>query len=89
MAGSLAGTIRDDPAPGGPRIVVLVRGEGPTVQLPRAEVLRVMRRAGLSHLADQLAAELPEVVDLDRERPVFDRHGVNLDMLVNTMGGSP
>src|SRR4051794_37764943 len=64
-------------------------GRGPTMKLPRAEVLRVLRKAGLPHLADELGPELPEIVDVDRERPLLDRHGVNLDMLINTMGGSP
>jgi hypothetical protein len=59
------------------------------MQLPRAEVLRVLRKAGLPRTADELAAELPEVVDLDRDRPLFDRHAVDLDVLVSRMGGSP
>ena len=59
------------------------------MQLPRAEVLRVLRHAGLPDTADQLGRELPDVVDLDRDRPLFDRHGVNLDLLVSRLGGSP
>jgi hypothetical protein len=59
------------------------------MQVPRAEVLCVLRNAGFHEVADELAAELPEVVDRDRDRPLFDRHGVNLDVLVDRMGGSP
>jgi hypothetical protein len=57
------------------------------MKMPRAEVLRVLRRAGLPQIADELAPELPEI--LDRDRPLFDRYGLNLDLLVSRMGGSP
>jgi hypothetical protein len=59
------------------------------MKVPRAEVLRVLRNAGLSQIADELAPELPEIVDRDRDRPLFDRYGVDLDELVSRMGGSP
>ncbi|HEV7213127.1 MAG TPA: hypothetical protein VGN47_15555 [Blastococcus sp.] len=59
------------------------------MQLPRAEVLRVLRNAGLRRTADDLAPQLPEIVDLDRDRPLFDRYAVSLDELVSRMGGSP
>lgn len=59
------------------------------MQLPRAEVLRVLRHAGLPDVADALGRELPDVVDLDRDRPLFDRYAVNLDLLVSRLGGSP
>jgi hypothetical protein len=59
------------------------------MQLPRTEVLRVLRNAGLRQVADELSPELPEVVDFDRDRPLFDRYAVDLDVLVSRMGGSP
>ena len=59
------------------------------MKLPRAEVLRVLRKAGLPQVAAELAPQLPDTVDFDRERPLFDRHGVDLDVLVSRMGGSP
>lgn len=59
------------------------------MQLRRSEVIRVVRNAGLPDVAEELGQELPDVVDLDRDRPVLDRYGVNLDLLVNRMGGSP
>jgi hypothetical protein len=59
------------------------------MELPRAEVLRVLRNAGLPRTADELARELPEIVDVDRDRPLFDRYAVDLDVLVSRMGGSP
>jgi hypothetical protein len=57
--------------------------------MAKAEVLRVLRHAGLSQVADQLAPELPEVVDLDRDYHLFQRYGVDRDVLVSRMGGSP
>jgi hypothetical protein len=59
------------------------------VKVPRAEVLRVLRRAGLFEIADKLSLELPDIVDRDRDRAFFDRYDLNLDMLVSRMGGSP
>jgi hypothetical protein len=59
------------------------------VQLPRAEVLRVLRNAGFGDVAAELAEELPETVDLDRAHPLFERHHVDLGLLEDRMGGSP
>jgi hypothetical protein len=59
------------------------------MELPRAEVLRVLRSAGLPQTADELARELPDIVDFDRDRPLFDCYDVDLDVLVSRMGGSP
>ena len=59
------------------------------MQLPRGEVLRVLRHAGLPDVADAIGPELPDVVDIDRERSLFDRHGVSLELLVSRLGGSP
>jgi hypothetical protein len=58
-------------------------------QRTRAEVLRVVRNAGLFEVADELAGELPEVVDLERDHAIFERHGLDADELTSRMGGSP
>jgi hypothetical protein len=57
--------------------------------LPKAEVLRVLRRAGRPDTAEQLAALLPDPVDLDRDAPLLEQHGLSRDVLVDRMGGSP
>jgi hypothetical protein len=57
--------------------------------LTRAEVLRVLRRAGLFELADKLAAQLPEYVDQDSLDRIHREHHVDLDVLIDRMGGSP
>jgi hypothetical protein len=59
------------------------------MQRTRAEVLRVLRHAGLSQVAEELAPVLPEVVDFDREHELFERYGLSQDELMSRMGGSP
>ncbi len=58
-------------------------------QLPRAQVLGILRRAGMAEAADELAPVLPETVDLDRDSELLARHGVSHDDLISRMGGSP
>ena len=79
----IAGSLRGG---GGER---MVRAGGGHMQLPRGEVLRVLRHAGLPEVADAIGPELPDVVDVDRDRSLFDRHGVSLELLVSRLGGSP
>ena len=55
----------------------------------RAEVLRTLRNAGLFHLADELAPVLPDVVDLERDHALFERYGLDRDVLMSRRGGSP
>jgi hypothetical protein len=55
----------------------------------RAEVLRVLRHAGLSEVAEELAPVLPDVVDFDRDRELFERYRLDQDELMSRMGGSP
>ena len=63
--------------------------EAAVVQIPREEVLRVLRRTGLSESTDALAHVLPETVDLDRDGELLTRHGLNHDDLISRLGGSP
>ena len=59
------------------------------MKVHRAEVLRVLRNAGFPHIANELALELPESIERDDLRPFAERYGVNLEVLVDRMGGSP
>lgn len=59
------------------------------MQIPRQEVLRVLRRAGMTDSVDALAFVLPEVVDLDRDGELLARYGVSHDDLISRLGGSP
>jgi hypothetical protein len=55
---------------------------------PKADVLAVLRRCGLS---EQTAfdAALDDPVDLERDADLFFRYGITLEGLVDRMGGSP
>lgn len=55
----------------------------------KAHVLRVLRNTGLFEVAKALESELPDVVDFDRDFGLFERHGLELDVLMSRMGGSP
>jgi hypothetical protein len=55
----------------------------------RAELLRVLRSAGLFHLADELEPVLPDVIDFDRDHALFERYGLDRDRLMSRRGGSP
>jgi hypothetical protein len=63
--------------------------EAGIVQIPRQEVLRVLRRAGMTDSADTLALVLPEIVDLDRDGELLARYGISHDDLISRLGGSP
>lgn len=58
------------------------------MQIAREEVLRVLRRAGMTESAEALAPVLPEIVDLDRDGELLARHGVTHDDLISRLGGS-
>jgi hypothetical protein len=60
-----------------------------TMQRSKAELLRVLRRAGLFHVADELEPLLPEVVDFDRDHELLERYGLEQDVLMSRMGASP
>lgn len=55
----------------------------------KAEVLRVLRHAGLFQVADKLEPVLPEVVDLDHDHELFERYGLDQDVLISQLGASP
>jgi hypothetical protein len=52
-------------------------------------VLRVLRKAGLFQVADELEPVLPEVVDFDRDYRLLERYGLEPDVLMSRMGASP
>ena len=61
----------------------------PEKSLSRAEVVRVLRRAGLLREAEDALLVLPDPVD----REVLERfglaHGITRSVLIDLMGGSP
>jgi hypothetical protein len=55
----------------------------------KVEFLRVLRHAGLFQIADELEPVLPEVVDFNRDHQLLERYGLEPDVLMSRMGGSP
>jgi hypothetical protein len=56
----------------------------------KADILAVLRRAGYpEETVAALDAELPDLVDVDRDANAFLRRGITLDALIDRMGGSP
>jgi hypothetical protein len=55
----------------------------------KSEVLRALRRAGLSGVAEEIEPLLPEVVDFDRDHEVLERYGLEPDVLMSSLGASP
>jgi hypothetical protein len=56
----------------------------------KAEVLAVLRRAGVSEQTiDELDARLPDPVDVRRDAGVLLRYGITVDRITDRMGGSP
>jgi hypothetical protein len=55
---------------------------------PRGEIIDIMRRIGLGDRIAEAQQILPDVVDLDRDEPLLDRLGLNLDRIVDRLGGS-
>jgi len=59
------------------------------MQIPRDQVVHVLRRAGLDDLADDVAASLPDPVDADRINNFLMARGLSRDELISRLGGSP
>ena len=55
----------------------------------KREVVRVLRRAGLSEAADDAERELPDELDLERAADFGARYGITRDVLISRLGGSP
>ena len=55
----------------------------------KADMLRVLRHAGLFQVAEELEPVLPEVVDFDRDHALLERYGLDIDTLMNRMGAGP
>lgn len=54
------------------------------------EARRVLRRAGYSdEFVSEVLSELPDPIDLQRDRHIFDRYGLTTERLMDRMGGSP
>jgi len=59
------------------------------MMIPRHELVRILRNAGLSEVAEEAERSLPDEVDLDRAADFGAQYGVTRDELISRMGGSP
>jgi hypothetical protein len=59
------------------------------VQLTRQHVVDILRTAGLPEMAEKALHELPDPVDSEKVAAWAVPYGINMDELVNRMGGSP
>ncbi len=59
------------------------------MQIPRDEVIALMRRVGLRDGIAQAQATLPDPVDTDRDADALAKVGVYRERLTELLGGSP
>jgi len=57
--------------------------------MQKHEVVRVLRNAGLSTVAEEAERSLPDEVELERVLAFAAPYGVSKDELISLMGGSP
>ncbi len=59
------------------------------VELTRQHIVDMLRKAGLPDMADAALRELPDPVDREHVATWAVSYGINMDELINLMGGSP
>ena len=59
------------------------------MQLARQQVADLLRRAGLTEMAEDAVRDLPDPVDSEQAAAWAVPYGVNMDELTSRMGGSP
>jgi hypothetical protein len=59
------------------------------MQHPRQHVIDVLRKAGLPDMAEDALRALPDPVDSEQAAEWAIPYGINIDELINRMGGSP
>jgi hypothetical protein len=59
------------------------------MQTTRAEIVGVLRKAGLPEVAEEAERTLPEEFDFERAVQFGAHYGITRDDLISRMGGSP
>jgi hypothetical protein len=58
--------------------------------VPKAEAIAVFKRAGFpAEVIDEIASQLSDLIDIDRDSSLLLRYGITRDELADRMGGSP
>jgi hypothetical protein len=61
-----------------------------SIQLSHAEFGRVLKRAGyLPEVIEEIAAQLADPIDVDRDAHILDRYNLTRGRLMEVMGASP
>ena len=61
-----------------------------SVHLSHAEFARVLKRAGYPpEVIEEIAAQLPDPIDVDRDAHILDRYNLTRGHLMQVMGASP
>jgi hypothetical protein len=58
-------------------------------EVPRQNVVDLLRKAGMFDEADRAAATLPDPVGVDEAVALLGPHGITKDFLISRLGGSP
>jgi hypothetical protein len=59
-------------------------------ELPKGQVLAILRRLGISPAAiEAIDREVGDPVHFERDAAILASHGVTRDLLISRMGGSP
>jgi hypothetical protein len=59
------------------------------MQLPRQDVVDILRKTGFAEAADEAMRVLPDPVDLDYLAKWGEQYGITREELTSRMGGSP
>jgi hypothetical protein len=60
-----------------------------TVGPSKKAVVNLLRRLGYTDRIAEAERELPDPVDLERDRALLERLGLERDAVINELGGSP
>jgi hypothetical protein len=59
------------------------------MEIPRAQVITMMRRVGLHEQIPQALSTLPESIDTDRDAQLLASFGISRERLMELLGSSP
>ena len=61
-----------------------------SIRITHAELFQLLRRAGYgTEVIDEIAAQLPDPIDVDRDSRILEIYGVTCEGLMDRMGASP